>query len=764
MIFTTAGSPLTVRAIELVLEPGFTSLFPELIRLDAGPPESPVFDGFTPLLTSSLYKVERGYGFSAGTKFGAPMDRRHPDDLLRDWVSILSGGLDFDLPNGRYHVWMMLEDPGYWEYYPSFTARTVYAQGKPILDEKRTVADFFARYYAHDADEDLPGDDIWQRYIKTRYRPLEATVTVSNGTLSLRFASGGNPLAVTLSALVIYPDAKAEQGARFLDELWAKLKADYNREYRQMIPASPREPAPPGNALAGKLSIFTRSPTADITAQDWPARDELTSKLAVHLAAGQVAPVTVGLRAGEALKLTGAALALPGFRVEAFSVRSKVSRVTPDGAIYANIPRVLDPLAPAPGAPLTLAAGKSKRLWFDIEAEAATKPGAYGGILTLTFEGGQRVGLPVEAELYPWSLPKADIPIGYLGSAPHYPQTSYPEVGVKQRQEFVEGLDLLAHYGFTAVTGGLGGPKLHGFEATNPRLDFRTADETMAALAGRFSGPVLSYDGLAVEGMSLYKPEVPDGAGKLPYGFVVREVLARIAAHGGARGWPELVYTIGDEPDEEALAGTLAVAKAIRGSGTGAKSAIFTSIDGSASAAKRALAGKVDLILLNGHSADAIRAIVAAGSGCSLYNHRSRFERGVYLFKLKGLGCNGHYQFAYNSVHADPWYDLDGREDDQVAVFTHSDGHLRRALDLVRYREALTDYRTLLALRRAIDEAPALSPSRVAARWFEDLMAGIDVGGAPSERWNDDALDRVRMEAAVHLGTIMAQRTQATPQ
>ena len=131
---------------------------------------------------------------------------------------------------------------------------------------------------------------------------------------------------------------------------------------------------------------------------------------------------------------------------------------------------------------------------------------------------------------------------------------------------------------------------------------------------------------------------------------------------------------------------------------------------------------------------------------------------------MKGLGCNGHYQFAYNSVHADPWYDLDGREDDQVAVFTHSDGHLRRALDLVRYREALTDYRTLLALRRAIDEAPALSPSRVAARWFEDLMAGIDVGGAPSERWNDDALDRVRMEAAVHLGTIMAQRTQATPQ
>ena len=72
-------------------------------------------------------------------------------------------------------------------------------------------------------------------------------------------------------------------------------------------------------------------------------------------------------------------------------------------------------------------------------------------------------------------------------------------------------------------------------------------------------------------------------------------------------------------------------------------------------------------------------------------------------------------QFAFSSVHADPWYDLDGRAPEHVAVFAHRDGSLRPALDFLRYREAVDDYRYLLKPEHALKAAADGSARRAGA-------------------------------------------------
>ena len=747
-----ASADLEVTGLRLVPEPEFTSDFPRLLKFDAGLATSPLLSGFTPLTADTHYTPERGYGLSRDAQVLRAEDRRHPDDLLRDWISFNSGGLDFDLPNGRYHVWMMLEDPGYWEYYPNYRRRTVYAEGRPALEDTQDATGFWQRYYRHANDEDLPGDNVWQRYIRARYVPLHFAIEVSDGQLNLRFNAHDDPYALALSALVIHPAADAAQGTAFIAELWQRLHRHYTAHHRELPPPAPAS-APPANALDGRLWLFKRGATLDVQATDWPDASELTDHLTLALAADETAPLTLSLRARVALDVVDIALDLPGFDIDAASVRYKLRRVSQDGSVYANVPRVLDPLAVSTHSPLRLTPETTRRLWFDLRAKPGLAAGVHQGMLRLRFADGSRHALPVSVTLQPWALPDADIPIGYLGTAPGYPGTTFPEVTAKREREFVAALPLLRRHGMTAVSGGLGGPNLLDYSGKRPRLDLSATDKSLAALRQHFAGPIDTYLGLELEGISTR--EVDDrflGIGK-NHAAVIKDVVAALRRHGERQGWPELIHVVGDEPDDAAVEQSLAVARAFRQAG--AKTSIYTSLDSPRRDPRGALAGRVDHIHLNHHSGDAIRHIVASGSRCGLYNQLGRYRRGVYLFKLRELGCAGHMQFAFSSVHVDPWYDLDGREDDQVAVFTHPDGRLRETLELKRYREAGTDYRYLLKLEQLLQAHPERDRDGRARGWLDALMNRVEIGHATPSPWSDSELDRLRAEAAALINALV---------
>jgi hypothetical protein len=752
LVITSLHADLIVDNIRLEVEPTLAHDFPELIKLDVGPSTSPVFPSFTALHPGMPYKPELGYGFAPGTQFGRAEDRRHPGSLFNDWVSLKTGGIDIDLPNGQYQLWMMLEDPGYWEYYPSFLQREVMAQGKVILEERRSVEEFWSRFYRHADDEDLPGDDVWERYVRKRYVPFTAAVRIDNGQLNLRFNSHGDPHGATLSALIVFPLDQASEGAAFLSDLWDRLKTEFERLHVQVRPVQAELAASSekdiGLTLDGELQILTQSPVEAVEHKLVVERPLVTDTISVTVPRGFAQPVAIGLDARKELRITNLKLDVPGVRASMFSIRRKMVRMTEDGSVYASLPQVLDPIETSPERPLILRGGATRWLWLDFEAAYTSQSGKTPGRLEFTLDDGRTFKIIIDATIARWGLPEADIPFGYLGSTPTYPATTYPAVGAKRYKEFAASISVLKSLGMTVITGGLGGPILKGYAHGSPAIDVRNVDRTMAVLVTDFGGTVLSYLGLEPMGLSMRSVENTTQQYGKPYADVLRDFLTALDNASKQHNWRPINFTIGDEPSDEDVENVLGVATAFRQAKPSARTNVFTSLINVDTDPRRAFAGAVTDIYLTGHSLAAINLVKASGSACHLYNQSGRFRRGIYLFKLHKVGCDGNMQFAYHSAHADQWYDLDGRESDKVAVFTHRDGRLRLSADAMLYREAITDYRHLMLLERLVKLNLAHPIARGAQAWLDDLEAKIKVGSVVNGVWPNSELDSIRAAAA----------------
>ena len=747
------GGAAAVKSVQLSVEAPLAHDFPKLIKLDPGSDTSPLFHGFTPLISGRNYRPELGFGIAEGTRITRSNDRRHPDNLLRDWIGFRDGGLDIDLPDGRYGVWMMLEDPGYWEYMQNYDERRVLAEGQVVHAETMDAEGLFARLFAHQDVEDLPGDDIWQRYIRTRYKPIRFAVQVSDGQLNLRFDVGEYfTYANTLSALVIWPTEENKRAEAFLEGLWQRLRAQYQVEYRETPPAEPSHERPDA-----AITLFQRPLVQDVGHRDWPAPDERIDALSLSLAPGELANLTLSIYSRDADTLTDLSLDLPGIQSTAYSIRHKLRRATADGARYRMRPFLLDTLT----TPLKLPADSARRLLFELQVAESTAPGLVQGELKLAFADGSTRTLPVTARISPVRLPDADIPIGYLGSVPMYPGSAFPEaVHAKRAQDIEPALTLVRRHGLTAFTGGIGGPEFSGYDkAGRPKIDYRDPDLVLDAAIGRFDFAPLGYGGLDPRGLGIehHKPMATERRYGKPFDALLAEVLAAIQGHAMQRGQHEVVISIGDEPGPEAIDGMIALAEAI--AAAGGTSAVFTSfLDAEAPQAR--LARHVDKLYLTEHNRWALEQILHRGATCGTYNLGDRYARGIYLYALKRLGCRGgYYQFAFDSSHVDPYYALDGREDDLVgALATAEPGKLTATLDLTRFGFAVTDYRWLLALERAIAIAPDSAAAGDAKHWLDNLIDAIPIDHAELAHpaYDDAKLDAIRREAEQRTIEILA--------
>jgi hypothetical protein len=734
-----------IGAVRLTADPPWAHDFPQLLKLDAGTDTSPVMGGFSALTADLGYRPERGYGFAPGTQTPKSEDRRHPDNLLRDWVSIASGGLRFDLPDGDYGVWMMLEDPGYWEYVQNYDQRSVRAEGREVYSDRMTAESLLTRIFAHQRDEDLPGDDIWTRYIRPRYRPVEFQVRVTDGQLNLDFAAGkAKTFANTLSALLLWPQAREAQAHAFIGELWERLAAQYRVEYAEN-PPPPGGAAPiPGPGPIPELRVFHRHWDQDLLATDRPRPDESVGTLEIALTRGELEPLTLDLHPLADLTLTAAELDLPGLSSEAFKVRNKLTRATDDGARYVMVPRLMDPL----DLPLPLPAGRSRRLWFSVTPDADCPPGTHSGELRLAFADGRRLVIPVRARVRAWRLPGADLPLGWLGSVPVYTDSAFPEaIAAKREADIGPALALVRQHGMTQYSGGIGGvvPSKGESELT---LDFSALDAVMTR--GRpFPFPPHSYGGLAPRGLGFEAYQVIDTQRPLglPYPAALGQVLAATRAHLAERNRAEPIYTVGDEPGGDALAKSAALADAVRAGG--GRTSVFTSIIDDKSPAL-ALLGHVDQLFLTLHSDWGLERVRAAGADCGTYNLAGRYARGVYQYRLHRLGCRaGYFQFAFNATHVDPYYALDGREDDFAgALPTDRPGVLIPSLDLFRFGEAVDDYRYLRALDQAIERAGDSPAAAKARKWLSGVLEGLAVAKLAPPPMDDQALNQIREQAA----------------
>jgi len=166
------------------------------------------------------------------------------------------------------------------------------------------------------------------------------------------------------------------------------------------------------------------------------------------------------------------------------------------------------------------------------------------------------------------TLPPATGWLGYLGSAPLYPDAVWPDVNAQPLLDLSPSLQLLRDNGNTAATGGVGGPAYSGRNANGSlALNFTLFDVSMAAITKAFPGvPINTYGGTNLEGTFADSKDLT-------------AVATAVAAHIKSRGWPAVYESVADEPgDVDTIAADDAAAAAIAaGGGNVFKSIAFTS-------------------------------------------------------------------------------------------------------------------------------------------------------------------------------------------
>ena len=87
------------------------------------------------------------------------------------------------------------------------------------------------KYFRYWDTEDLPADNTFDKYQRGYYQEKEFDVDVKNGQLNLDFRGDG--YACSVSAVVIYPVEKAEQGRKFLDSVVEKRRFFFDNYFHR---------------------------------------------------------------------------------------------------------------------------------------------------------------------------------------------------------------------------------------------------------------------------------------------------------------------------------------------------------------------------------------------------------------------------------------------------------------------------------------------------------------------------------------------------
>lgn len=339
-------------------------LFEGLWAFDVGPAGSPLMDGFTPLDARKIYSARRGYGWK-NAHFWRAFDALQPDPLYRDFLCVEKGGLAVDVPDGNYHVVVNMDSPsGFWGEYQIYRQRTLIVEGVHYEDTM-DLAWFKKRYFRNWDKEDLPSDDTFDKYQVPYFQEKHVTAQVRDGQRNIDFE--GENWACCVSAIIVYPDAKAEQGQRFLDYVKARRAFHFNNSFKRVLHSPSGEAAQPNAAdKQNGFLVFARNWMEDVYHNDRPRPGEIVERFSASAFAGEYEPVVVSLLA---LQDTGAATVTVGDLKNA------------DGAVL-------------------------------LSKQKDAKPGVYRVTVRIRTERGGVCSLPLDFTVRKGTLDAVDIPVG----------------------------------------------------------------------------------------------------------------------------------------------------------------------------------------------------------------------------------------------------------------------------------------------------------------------------------------------------------------
>jgi hypothetical protein len=692
----------------------------------------PVMDGFTAITPATLYNPGRGYGLK-GAHVWRAVDSLDSDPLYRRSLAIESGGLAVDLPNGKYRVFVNIDGPaGFWGEYQIYRDRSIRAQGKVVVSEHQDFASFRKKYFQFWDQDDLPADNTFDKYDRAHFHEKVFDVTVNNGQLYLEFT--GEKWACSVSAVVIFPTAKAAEGARFLDSVREKRRFYFDNAFKR-VPHRPAGDAlqPTAEDAAHGYMIFHRDFMKDVYDNDTPFRGELVNALSAETFAGQDAPVTLsilplkdlGRSAVTVSALNGPRSTIPANAIDAGYVSYRLSRVTMDGAVYTITPRLILPLK-AVNMPQSVA----RTFWLTVRTPANAGPGVYTGQVTFTPQKGAPLRIPLRLTVRKGTLEAADIPVGPFGSGIGIPWFADDPATIAFSSDMTaKSQRSLRAHGFTMFSG-IPHVGYRGFANGEPVLDFRVADREMRDAKGYGFTAVNSY-GAGVIGFDPYRQDTAKmtEAGFTDYSDFIRAVYTAIERHARESGWLPVYWNLGDEPIGNALQQSIDNAKAYRRAfpqGPPFFTAALSLWGRGESDPDFILARTLGAPALALYSEREIKLLRQRGGGWASYNGGNRWTYGVHLYKAaKEFGLQFRLAWHWNAVAGDPYYALDCREDDFAWANTSPDGQLVPSVEFARIGAGLDDYRLLLTLARLAQAKNGTPAAKTAQRLIATRMAAF---------------------------------------
>ena len=380
-------------------------------KFDMGPDGSPVWPGFTLVTAKMRHSPERQFGWVSRGEI-QDFKNYQPDDLARDLVVVKRQyPLEFRLkiPNGDYRVWVLSGDDmtaggDWWRSFHLMQLVRVMAEGKEVFREQRD-------YYGLQDVDYVPGQSIWDKYIKGRY--LEATfpVRVADGELGLVFeglTGKTKHYPFPVNAIMVYPATQADEMEREIRQITEQRKRAFLSRWTRVEPKI--DTAPPrvdDEAKRPGCVVFRRNYLKLVFPQTTPEPDEYGDVIQTFAAKGEWEPVSFCVRPIRELKgvsVRVSDLVSDGGRIPSENVRVSVvkyqEKTSGRGLTYLVAPYTLMHWWKV----IDIPAGLTKQYWLKMRIPKDALPGFYNGSITVAPANAPPKTLRLQVRVLPFTL------------------------------------------------------------------------------------------------------------------------------------------------------------------------------------------------------------------------------------------------------------------------------------------------------------------------------------------------------------------------
>jgi hypothetical protein len=733
-----------------------------LKRFDFGPANSATMPGFTKATSKSDYAKDAGWGWLAGGQFGRDFDmnemlgrHRAPDDLCRDFTMPIKATFAVDVPSGTYGVWLMLGPPSNgWGH--SFAHRSVAANGKTVVDETFDLAGFKKHEFAFQDTEDLPGDDLWTRYIDVLFKPARFEAEVTDGQLRLEFDSHEAWWSCMVNGIVIYPMSQKNEAERWLANLNQSRKEQYETMHVEKLPdPNNTDAAKPGDQDTKRGYIaFAHSPDRDILVNSQPTSAEAANRaLDIAASPGEFEDACLGifpLKDCGTLKISVSELSGPG-KIPASAVSVQVARYKALNrtAVYTPLAKYLD-VVPAEG--IAVKAGVTRSFWLIAQVPAGTAPGAYSGKVQLSWANGTADSIDLRLTVYPIALAEPDFPMGMFIVGPLQSHLSFDKSGEAYWEAWKEILADARAHGQTSLDPQISIP-LKSIENGKAVVDFKQGDRFMKlAREAGFTKELNGYSistGFAMKIGHMDMDAEAKKFGVASYGDLAKAYFDAVREHAKQNDWLPICFCTDDEyiihPDSDpaklaALHRTLQQA-APDFHFVAYDSAFYGKLPPEAEAAQTKMLADIDTWGAGIHSTREAEIAKANKHRLWLYNTgMNRFVFGTYMgFARQKWGVTGFGQWVYPNIGTYGSFYLASHNEAHYGVVYPSTHGLRSTPTWERVRAGCDDHRYLQTafnlLKRAKADGKSGAEAKALDATIEKMFARLTFGN----RMNDAA-------------------------